>query len=124
MFILKKYNKDIGYYGEDIASDYLIKNGYKIIKRNYSNRFGEIDIICSKENILSFIEVKSRYSKNFGRGIEAINYYKKNSIKKLTKYFLLNYNFNSYFIRFDVIEIYFNYENSKNHIIHTKDAFR
>ena len=121
---MKKYNKDIGYYGEDIASEYLIKNGYKIIKRNYSNRFGEIDIICSKENILSFIEVKSRYSKNFGRGIEAINYYKKNSIKKLTKYFLLNYNFNSYFIRFDVIEIYFNYENSKNHIIHTKDAFR
>ncbi|WP_394896049.1 YraN family protein, partial [Clostridium baratii] len=45
---MKKYNKDIGNYGEDLASSYLINKGYKIIDRNFSNRFGEIDIICSK----------------------------------------------------------------------------
>ncbi|AQM59295.1 YraN family protein [Clostridium baratii] len=121
---MKKYNKDIGNYGEDLASSYLINKGYKIVDRNFSNRFGEIDIICSKEDILIFVEVKSRYNKTFGSGIDSISYSKVKNIKKLTKYFLLNNKFNDYFIRFDVIEVYLNYNNSSNKIIHTKDAFR
>ena len=121
---MKKYNKDIGYFGEDLASDYLHNKNYKIIERNYSNRFGEIDIICLKDDILCFVEVKSRYNTNFGRGIEAITKTKIKNIKKLTNYFLINNKFNDYFIRFDVIEVYFNYKNDTNKIIHTKDAFR
>ena len=121
---MKSFNKKIGYYGEDIAREYLIKNGYNIIYKNYSNRFGEIDIICKKDDILCFVEVKSRYTKNYGSAIESITYKKIQNIKKLTKYFLLNNKFNDYFIRFDVIEVYLNYNNSSNKIIHTKDAFR
>lgn len=121
---MKKFNKDIGYYGEELATNFLIENGYKIIDRNFSNRFGEIDIICSKDDILSFVEVKSRYTIKYGRGIESISTMKIKSIKKLTKYFLLNNNFNDFFIRFDIIEVYLNNNNNKNKIIFTKDAFR
>lgn len=121
---MKEYNKDVGYYGEDIASDYLYNKGYKILKRNYSNRFGEIDIICIKNDILCFVEVKSRYNTNYGYAIESINKSKVKNIKKLTNYFLFNNKFNDYFIRFDVIEVYLNYKDDNSKVIHIKDAFR
>lgn len=53
-------NKKTGDFGEDIASRYLIKNGYKIITRNYKVGFDEIDIISkAPEGTLVFIEVKT-----------------------------------------------------------------
>lgn len=44
---------------EDRACVFLAENGFSIIERNFYSRFGEIDIIASKENVLHFIEVKS-----------------------------------------------------------------
>jgi len=49
----------IGQIGEDEACQYLEKNGYKVIERNYLKKWGEIDIITKKSNKLHFIEVKS-----------------------------------------------------------------
>ncbi|MCX6723326.1 MAG: YraN family protein, partial [Candidatus Staskawiczbacteria bacterium] len=40
--------KDVGDKGEDLACEYLVKNGYKILGRNYRITFGEIDIIAKK----------------------------------------------------------------------------
>lgn len=54
-----KTNKEIGRVGEHIAALFLQKKGYKILKRNYSQKYAEIDIIASKDNIVSFVEVKS-----------------------------------------------------------------
>lgn len=51
--------KDIGMEGEDIASLFLIRKGYKVIGRNYRRRWGEIDIIVEKANIVHFVEVKA-----------------------------------------------------------------
>ena len=48
-----------GNIAEDRASDFLFDNGFTIVERNFYSRFGEIDIIASKENVLHFIEVKS-----------------------------------------------------------------
>ena len=47
-----------GLEAEDKASFYLQKMGYKIIDRNFHSKFGEIDIVASKENVLHFCEVK------------------------------------------------------------------
>jgi putative endonuclease len=49
----------IGELGENIAERFLIRNGFKIIERNYTRYYGEIDIICGKSNKTHFIEVKS-----------------------------------------------------------------
>ena len=49
----------IGQIGEDCACEYLEKNGYKIIDRNYLKKWGEIDIVAKKGSKLHFIEVKS-----------------------------------------------------------------
>ncbi len=50
----------IGELGEDVACKFLVKNGFSILERNYTKKWGEIDIIAQKENVLYFIEVKSR----------------------------------------------------------------
>ena len=57
--------KELGVLGEKVAIEYLKKRGYKILDKNYSPKFvsgpqrGEIDIIAKKENVISFIEVKT-----------------------------------------------------------------
>ena len=47
-----------GILGEDKACAFLKKQGFKILKRNFHSKFGEIDIIATKDEILHFIEVK------------------------------------------------------------------
>ena len=59
---MKKFtsnNQKIGKLGEDIACIYLQKHGFKVLERNYTKKWGEIDIIASKDNKFYFIEVKS-----------------------------------------------------------------
>lgn len=53
-----------GFNAENIATKFLQKNGFEIIERNFHSRFGEIDIIAKKDEILHFIEVKAT-SKNY-----------------------------------------------------------
>ena len=48
-----------GNIAEDKAADFLQNRGYMIVERNFYSRFGEIDIIVVKENVLHFVEVKS-----------------------------------------------------------------
>ena len=49
----------VGRIGEDLADVFLVRNGYRIIERNYRNRLGEIDIVAEKEGIIHFVEVKT-----------------------------------------------------------------
>ena len=54
------YRSEIGQFGENIACEYLIKNGYKIIERNFRQKWGEIDIIAkAPDKTLVFVEVKT-----------------------------------------------------------------
>ncbi len=68
--------------GEEIAVTYLIKKGYKIIERNFRKGYGEIDIVSVHQNILVFVEVKTRTTILHGGAIEAISSQK---IKKLVR---------------------------------------
>ncbi len=58
---------------EEIAARYLESLGYKLIKRNYHCRGGEIDIIALDGNTLVFVEVKGGKSKDFGDPAERID---------------------------------------------------
>lgn len=121
---MKKLNKDIGYNGERCALDFLSKEGYKILKKNYICKLGEIDYIATKSEILIFGEIKSRYSLKFGMPSEAVTYHKIKQIKKIAKYFLLQNNITEHFIRFDIVEVFFNNENNNYECNIIKDAFR
>ena len=49
----------IGRIGEDIASKYLENRGFRTVERNYRKKWGEIDVICQKDSVLHFVEVKA-----------------------------------------------------------------
>ena len=87
--IMEKYNKILGNYGEDVANKFLKKNKYKIIEKNYSCKFGEIDIIAKDKNILVFVEVKSRTNEKYGTPALAVNYYKQKNIIKTAKHYIM-----------------------------------
>ncbi len=77
--------------GEQIASDYLLKQGYKILAKNFTAKTGEIDIVAEISNTIIFVEVKLRNSTTFGAGVEAINNKKINKIKATIKYIGTNF---------------------------------
>ena len=114
----KDYKIKLGKKGEELVEKYLVKNNYTIICKNFYTRKGEIDIIAIKDNMLIFIEVKTRTNYNYGNPCMAVNSKKKKHIKYAAKVFLyLNENMKNYEMRFDVIEVMINYKNSKiNHI--------
>lgn len=121
---MKKLNKEIGNYSEKLALTFLAHHGYKILAHNFRNRLGEIDIICIKNEILIVIEVKSRYSSEYGTPKESVTYSKQKSIIKITKSYMLYKNMYNINVRFDVIEVYFNNNDNSFIINHIKDAFR
>ena len=49
----------IGKFGEDIACVFLMKHGYKVMDRNYSKKWGELDIVAKKGKKVLFVEVKT-----------------------------------------------------------------
>lgn len=109
--------KVVGKCGEIKAVDFLKKNKYKILETNYTCKLGEIDIIAKKDDIIVFIEVKSRSTKKYGLPREAVTIYKQQKIKNVANFYLQQTNgFNS-FCRFDVIEIL------DDNILHILNAF-
>lgn len=61
-----------GVIGEARAAEYLRKNGYSILAKNWRTRYCEIDIIVQKSNTIYFVEVKYRHTDRFGRAIDYI----------------------------------------------------
>ncbi len=115
------YKKKLGNKGEIISAKYLENLNYKILCKNFSCYFGEIDLIALDRSIVPhevvFIEVKTRTNTNCGNPAEAITYYKTKHLYKTASYFLYLYNLENYPVRFDAIEII----NSKK-IHHIKKA--
>lgn len=109
--------KEIGRAGEDIAANYLIQNGFLIVDRNFYSRFGEIDIIASKDSDIIFVEVKLRKNIYYGRGCEAVNYHKQEKIKNTALEFIRAKNILDKNFRFDVIDIILKPKLEINHIV-------
>lgn len=75
-------NKQVGAKGEELAQDYLRKQGYEIIETNKRfSRFCEIDIIAKDRDTIVFAEVKTRSSEFCGSPLEAITKTKYENIK-------------------------------------------
>ena len=83
----KNYKK--GREGEEIAREYLIKKGFRLIESNYSNKLGEIDLIMVDKDILIFVEVKLKVGDRFGTPEEMINNHKLSRIRRIAEGFLI-----------------------------------
>ena len=99
------HKKLLGRIGENKAVKHLKSLGYKILERNYTTNFGEIDIVAKDEECLVFVEVKTRSTNDFGVPSEAVNYAKRQKYKNLANVYMLKNRLTNVDVRFDVIEI-------------------
>ena len=117
----KPWTKMVGEDGEERACSYLIQNSYIIIERNWRTRYGEIDIIALKEDVLVFAEVKALPSGNAETLAHELDLRKQKKIIKTSNFFLLKHRkYNNSKIRFDVIVIDMP---NKPPVYHIQDAF-
>lgn len=110
----------IGRQGEEIARNYLKKQGYKILERNFHCKQGEIDIIARDKKEIVIIEVKTRTSKSYGEAAEAVDIRKQKHIYHTAQYYLYKKKLEKEAVRIDVIEIYI--EKAETRIHHIKKA--
>lgn len=115
------YRKDLGAEGEEKAADFLQKEGYWILARNFRTNNGEIDIIARKDEEYVFVEVKTRCSKKYGQPVDSVNDTKLKHILQASRYYIYINNLQNKCLRYDVVEVYIN---EKNYLInHIKNIF-
>ncbi|MEN9470792.1 MAG: hypothetical protein RL214_148 [Pseudomonadota bacterium] len=98
--------KKLGKQAEDFVCHYLQKQKLKLITRNYSCRYGEIDLIMRDKTSLVFVEVRYRQNPHFGSGLETITLTKQNKVIKTAEYYLLTHHLSEKTAcRFDVVGV-------------------
>lgn len=117
-------NRNIGTLGETIAEKFLLKQGYKILERNYYCKLGEIDIIAKDKDYIVFIEVKTRYDNYYGSPAESVTAYKQYRIHKTAQVYIMFKKLDSFNFRFDVIEIKLDKYNNNYTLRLIKNAFQ
>ncbi|TGK04259.1 YraN family protein [Leptospira langatensis] len=98
---LQNNSKEKGNLGEELAQDYLTKNGHKILERNFRIRTAEIDIITLRENVLHFIEVKHWIQREEFHPLEVFTPQKMRKMRTAAKHYLeKDVSFRNYFVSF------------------------
>jgi len=112
-------NKELGQEGEYLAADYLKKKGWKIHEMNYRYSRSEIDVIASKNDLLIFVEVKTRSNTAFGLPEQFVDEKKAKHIMKAAEHYILTIDWKGQ-VRFDIISII---KKKILEVEHIEDAF-
>ncbi len=115
--------KELCIKGETLAGKLLKKKGFKILKRNYVSRYGEVDIIAFYKNTISFVEVKTRQSEYYGPPELAVTREKKKRIIRTALNYLTVNHVEDVDYRFDVVSILFKENDNKPDIEFFESAF-
>lgn len=99
---MKMNNRRTGFLAENLAIEELKAKGYQILGNNFSNRFGEIDIIARDRDTLVFVEVKAKRGAEFGLPEEMISPYKLRRVKNMATIYMKGENLPC---RIDVVAI-------------------
>lgn len=87
---------------EQLAKNYLLKQGLEAVESNFSCRYGELDLIMQDQQTLVIVEVRFRKSSKYGNAAESIDHKKQSRIIAATQYYLMSNKVNNS-VRFDVI---------------------
>ena len=114
--------KEIGRRGEEAACNFLMRNGYDILERNWTCPAGEVDIIAATTCSLHFVEVKTRRGTGRGFPEEAVDAEKRQRYERIAECYLSQYEETDISIHFDIIGILVNAPDRAFLRFH-KDAF-
>ena len=113
-------HNELGKLGEELAVDFLEKNGYEILETNWTFQKAEVDIIAKKDAILAVIEVKTRSSLDYGLPQDFVKPKKiQLLVKAINEY--VTQNDIDVDVRFDIVAIH--KENNEFILEHIEDAF-
>ncbi len=112
---MKALNKDTGRLGEQLAEHLLAEKGYRIVKRNFFTRFGEIDIICLDKDTTVFVEVKTKRGVDFGTPEEMFTKGKAGQVKRMASVYLQGKEVNC---RIDMVAIVLGDDNQPQRMTH------
>ena len=113
-------HNELGKLGEELAENYLTKNGYTILETNWTFQKAEIDIIAQKANILAIVEVKTRSSIDFGLPQDFVKPKKIQLLVKAVNEYVVSRDLDVT-VRFDIIAI--NKVGKDFNVDHIEDAF-
>src|SRR5262245_46828495 len=98
-------NLALGKEGEKIAEIYLRNKGFKVLERNYRTPLGEIDLICLDEHTITFVEVKTNSTTEYGTPELRVDHRKQKQMIKAALSFLKQKDHLNLDCRFDVVSI-------------------
>jgi len=91
--------------GERKAARYLLSLGFDLLVRRYRSRSGEIDLIAFENDILVFVEVKTRGSREFGEPYEFVDWQKQQALRRAAEDFIAEHALDQYSYRFDIVSV-------------------
>lgn len=110
---------EIGIQGEELAMEYLIGMGCKIVLRNWRFKNLEVDLIVMDQDTLVFVEVKTRSRTDFGEPYEFVDLRKQRRLIRAAQAYILKYAYEGE-VRFDIVAV----TNSVHaELTYIKDAF-
>ena len=99
-------SQETGHRAEQAALDYLLTHGFTLVRRNFSCKMGEIDLILKDSKTLIFVEVRLRHNPYYGSGAESVTFKKRRKIINTAQFFLLKFPLQGNLdCRFDVISM-------------------
>ncbi len=116
-------HKLLGDRGEREAARFLKKLGYRILERQYRDRFGEIDLIALDGKQIVFVEVKTRRSADTGQPFEAVDRQKQQKLTSVALAWLKKHRRLEQAARFDVVSIVWPEDESPPQVEHFRHAF-
>ena len=117
---MKKYNRQTGLSAEGIAAAHLQEKGLVILERNFSNKFGEIDIIAKDKDVLVFVEVKAKIGDYFGSPEDMISPGKLQRIRNMASVYTKG---KEVPCRIDVVAIVFNDDEQVSRLTHYENVY-
>ncbi|WP_343307594.1 YraN family protein [Chitinophaga niabensis] len=112
------YHHEVGKKGELLAASHLRQKKYEVLHTNWTYGKLELDIVARYQDVLVFVEVKTRSTQYFGMPEEAVHANKAQLIRRAADKYMQQYNLQPNEIRFDIIAVTVNEE-----IMHFEDAF-
>ena len=114
--------KEVGARGEKLAVDFLKKRGYKIVRRNFRCREGEIDIIVQYGDCVVFVEVRTKKGSGFGTPEESVTLSKREKLISLTNAYLQGCDNPPTSWRIDVVAVELAPDNKVSRLEHIENA--
>jgi putative endonuclease len=116
-------SKETGIEGEGLAINFLKRNGYRILQKNYRCKCGEIDIIAKDGSTICFVEVKTRRTETFGLPADSVTPAKQNKISRTAQWYMRAHSLLDCNCRFDVVTVMLTPPNRDKNIRLIKNAF-